>query len=75
MSNNPAIALDRRGWIAATTVLGAAGPGGFYCPCNGAKFDLAGRVFKGLPAPADLTVLPYQFTSDSALVIGIYSKT
>ena len=60
---------------AGTPDLGAAWPGGFYCPCHGSKFDLAGRVFKGVPAPTNLTVPPYQFASDSALVIGIDSKT
>lgn len=54
--------------------LGASWPGGFYCPCHGSKFDFAGRVFKNVPAPTNLTVPPYQFTSDSTLVIGIDSK-
>ena len=44
--------------------------GGFYCPCHGSKFDLAGRVFRGSPAPKNLEVPPYEFTSDAALVIG-----
>ena len=60
---------------AGTPALGAAWPGGFYCPCHGSKFDLAGRVFKGVPAPTNLTVPPYLFVSDSALVIGIDPKT
>lgn len=55
--------------------LGTAWPGGFYCPCHGSKFDLAGRVFKGVPAPTNLTVPPYVFTSDSTVVIGIDPKT
>lgn len=50
--------------------LGAAWPGGFYCPCHGSKFDFAGRVFKNVPAPTNLTVPPYQFISDSTLLIG-----
>ena len=45
-------------------------PGGFYCPCHGSKFDLAGRVFKGVPAPANLTVPPYSFVSDGRIVVG-----
>ena len=48
--------------------------GGFYCPCHGSKFDLAGRVFRGSPAPINLEVPPYEFTSDVALVIGEEKK-
>lgn len=44
--------------------------GGFYCPCHGSKFDLAGRVFRGAPAPVNLKVPPYTFVSDSQLLIG-----
>jgi ubiquinol-cytochrome c reductase iron-sulfur subunit len=44
--------------------------GGFYCPCHGSKFDLAGRVYKGVPAPTNLVVPPHQFLSDSTLLIG-----
>lgn len=45
-------------------------PGGFYCPCHGSKFDLAGRVYKGSPAPTNLVVPPYGFLSAERLVIG-----
>jgi ubiquinol-cytochrome c reductase iron-sulfur subunit len=45
-------------------------PGGFYCPCHGSKFDLAGRVWKGVPAPSNLTVPPYSFVSDGRIVVG-----
>jgi len=45
-------------------------PGGFYCPCHGSKFDLAGRVFKGVPAPANLVIPPYAFISATRLVVG-----
>ncbi len=45
-------------------------PGGFFCPCHGSKFDLAGRVYKGVPAPINLLVPPYQFISDTLLLIG-----
>ncbi len=48
----------------------AAWPGGFFCPCHGSKFDLAGRVFKNVPAPTNLTVPAYQFASESTLLIG-----
>jgi ubiquinol-cytochrome c reductase iron-sulfur subunit len=50
--------------------LGPTWPGGFYCPCHGSKFDLAGRVFAGVPAPANLTVPPYRFINDSTILIG-----
>ena len=39
-------------------------PGGFFCPCHGSKFDLAGRVYKGVPAPTNLRVPPYRFVRD-----------
>jgi ubiquinol-cytochrome c reductase iron-sulfur subunit len=42
---------------------------GFYCPCHGSKFDYAGRVFKGVPAPINLQVPPYKFIADGAKVI------
>jgi ubiquinol-cytochrome c reductase iron-sulfur subunit len=44
--------------------------GGFYCPCHGSKFDFAGRVFRGAPAPTNLKVPPYTFVSDGQLLIG-----
>lgn len=50
--------------------LGPNWPGGFYCPCHGSTFDLAGRVFKGVPAPINLEVPPYRFISDRVIVIG-----
>ena len=53
----------------------ASWPGGFYCPCHGSKFDFAGRVFKNVPAPTNLTVPPYQFASESTLLIGADAKT
>ena len=46
-------------------------PGGFFCPCHGSKFDLAGRVFKGSPASVNLKVPPYSFQGDNKLVIGV----
>lgn len=45
-------------------------PGGFYCPCHGSKFDLAGRVFKGSPAPTNLLIPRYSFSSAQQLLIG-----
>jgi ubiquinol-cytochrome c reductase iron-sulfur subunit len=50
--------------------MGAEWTGGFYCACHGSKFDLAGRVFRGAPAPTNLVVPPYTFLSDSTLLIG-----
>ena len=54
--------------------LGDSWPGGFYCPCHGSKFDFAGRVFKNVPAPTNLTVPPYEIISDSTLLIGVDTK-
>jgi ubiquinol-cytochrome c reductase iron-sulfur subunit len=51
--------------------LGAWWPGGFYCPCHGSKFDLAGRVFKDVPAPLNLRVPPYRFLNDGVVQIGV----
>jgi ubiquinol-cytochrome c reductase iron-sulfur subunit len=45
-------------------------PGGFFCPCHGSKFDISGRVFKDVPAPTNLAVPPYQFVSDTRILIG-----
>ncbi|MFC3908795.1 ubiquinol-cytochrome c reductase iron-sulfur subunit [Legionella dresdenensis] len=50
--------------------IGPHWPGGFYCPCHGSTFDLAGRVFKGVPAPINLEVPPYHFVSEKVIVIG-----
>lgn len=50
--------------------LGADWPGGFFCPCHGSKFDLAGRVYKGVPAPTNLRVPPHTYLSDARLLIG-----
>ena len=47
--------------------------GGFFCPCHGSKFDLAGRVYKGVPAPTNLRVPPYRFVRDDLIMIGIDS--
>jgi ubiquinol-cytochrome c reductase iron-sulfur subunit len=46
-------------------------PGGFFCPCHGSKFDLAGRVFKGVPAPTNLRVPPYAFRDKTMLIVGV----
>lgn len=56
--------------VGATDLGGSEWLGGFFCPCHGSKFDLAGRVFKGVPAPTNLEVPPYKFESDNVIVIG-----
>src|SRR3954447_8347273 len=50
-------------------------PGGFFCPCHGSKFDLAGRVIAGSPASVNLRIPPYSFPSDTKLVIGVDAST
>jgi ubiquinol-cytochrome c reductase iron-sulfur subunit len=51
--------------------LSADWPGGFFCPCHGSKFDMAGRVFEGSPASVNLTIPPYSFQGDNLLVVGV----
>ncbi|MCX7186421.1 MAG: ubiquinol-cytochrome c reductase iron-sulfur subunit [Methylophilaceae bacterium] len=51
--------------------MGANWTGGFFCPCHGSKFDLAGRVFKGSPAPINLVVPPYKYLTENTLLIGV----
>jgi ubiquinol-cytochrome c reductase iron-sulfur subunit len=50
--------------------LGPNWPGGFFCPCHGSTFDLAGRVFKGVPAPINLEVPPHHYINPNTLIIG-----
>jgi ubiquinol-cytochrome c reductase iron-sulfur subunit len=45
-------------------------PGGYFCPCHGSKYDLAGRVYKNVPAPLNLPVPPYRFEGDASLIVG-----
>lgn len=45
--------------------------GGFFCPCHGSKFDLAGRIYAGLPAPTNLVVPPHTYINDSRILIGV----
>jgi ubiquinol-cytochrome c reductase iron-sulfur subunit len=55
---------------AAPADLGPDWLGGFFCPCHQSKFDLAGRVYKGVPAPTNLVIPPYKFLTDTRIVIG-----
>ena len=50
--------------------LGPSWVGGFYCPCHGSSFDMAGRVYKNVPANKNLEVPPYKYLSDNVIVVG-----
>jgi len=50
--------------------LGADWKGGFFCPCHGSRFDLAARVYSGVPAPTNLVIPPHQYLSDTRILIG-----
>ena len=54
--------------------LGPEWEGGFLCPCHGSKFDLAGRVYKNVPAPTNLVVPPYKYVSDTSIIVGEDTK-
>jgi ubiquinol-cytochrome c reductase iron-sulfur subunit len=51
--------------------MGEGWTGGFFCPCHGSKFDLAGRVFKGSPAPTNLVIPPHKYLTENTLLIGV----
>lgn len=51
--------------------LGPQWKGGFFCPCHGSKFDLAGRVYKGVPAPTNLIIPPHKYLSDTRVLVGV----
>jgi ubiquinol-cytochrome c reductase iron-sulfur subunit len=55
--------------------LGSDWLGGFFCPCHQSKFDLAGRVYKGVPAPTNLIIPPYKFLSDTLILVGADAKS
>jgi ubiquinol-cytochrome c reductase iron-sulfur subunit len=57
--------------IGVISGMGDNWPGGFFCPCHGSKFDLAGRVFKDVPAPTNLVVPPHDYLSDTRIIIGV----
>jgi ubiquinol-cytochrome c reductase iron-sulfur subunit len=50
--------------------LGQSWRGGFFCPCHGSTYDMAGRVYKGVPAPINLEVPPYKYVTDNVVIIG-----
>ena len=50
--------------------LGEKWKGGFFCPCHGSWFDLAGRVYRGVPAPTTLEIPPYRYASETRIIIG-----
>jgi len=50
--------------------LGPDWKGGFFCPCHGSRFDLAGRVYSGVPAPTNLSIPPYKYLSDTRILVG-----
>ncbi|WP_341937806.1 ubiquinol-cytochrome c reductase iron-sulfur subunit [Marinimicrobium sp. C2-29] len=56
--------------VGASDLGGDEWQGGFFCPCHGSKFDMAGRVYKGVPAPTNLEVPPYRYETDTLLVVG-----
>ena len=56
--------------MGAESGLGAEWAGGFLCPCHGSMFDLAGRVYSGMPAPDNLEVPPHMYVSDTTILVG-----
>lgn len=50
--------------------LGADWKGGWFCPCHGSKFDLAGRVYKGVPAPTNLVIPKHQYVNENTILVG-----
>jgi ubiquinol-cytochrome c reductase iron-sulfur subunit len=60
--------------VEAKADMGQDWNGGFFCPCHGSKFDFAGRVFAGSPAPTNLRVPPYKFVGDAKIIIGDDTK-
>ncbi|KKC99932.1 MULTISPECIES: ubiquinol-cytochrome c reductase iron-sulfur subunit [Photobacterium] len=50
-------------------------PAGFFCPCHGSKFDMAGRVFQGVPAPLNLVIPPHMFLNDNTILVGQDEET
>jgi ubiquinol-cytochrome c reductase iron-sulfur subunit len=65
--------LPKTRFTQGDATLSADWPGGFFCPCHGSKFDLAGRVFEGSPASVNLAIPPYSFEGENKLIIGVDS--
>jgi ubiquinol-cytochrome c reductase iron-sulfur subunit len=63
--------LPKTRFTPGDATLSADWPGGFFCPCHGSKFDLAGRVFAGSPASVNLTIPPYSFEGENKLIVGV----
>lgn len=61
---------QRRKLVFVASAIDADWPGGFYCPCHGSTFDLAGRVFRQKPAPDKLEIPPHRYLSATRLIIG-----
>jgi len=57
--------------MGAADLGGADWKGGFFCPCHGSKFDLAGRVYSGVPAPTNMVIPPHIYLSKSVILVGV----
>jgi ubiquinol-cytochrome c reductase iron-sulfur subunit len=66
--------LPKQRFEAASPEMGPSWPGGFFCPCHGSRFDLAGRVLKGSPASVNLVVPPYEYPNEKTLRVGADEK-
>ena len=66
--------LPKQRFEAGMAEMGPTWPGGFFCPCHGSRFDLAGRVFNGSPASVNLRVPPYQYPNEKTLRVGADEK-
>jgi ubiquinol-cytochrome c reductase iron-sulfur subunit len=67
--------LPKQRFAAGIPELGADWPGGFFCPCHGSRFDLAGRVFDGSPASVNLRIPPYTIEGNTKLIVGVDATT